>query len=123
MALPHLRPVTQHIIGAYLADVSTAGSAWVVSPWKGHISKVYSVLEAAITVGDATWTVEIGGAAVDGISVTIANSGSAAGTVDSGTPSTPSDSFVTEGQAIEFVNAAGSTGTVPVRFYAVIDRD
>lgn len=123
MALPVPRPLTEVVVGAYWSDISTAGSAFAVAPCKGRIVRVYSVIYAAITVADATWTVEINGTAITGISVTVANASSAAGDVDSDEPTAVSTSLVTEGATIEFVNAAGSTTTCPVMFYAVIERD
>lgn len=121
MTTPHRRPAEWFTVSAYLADLSTAGSAFTVAPCRGYIKTARSVIENAITVADATWTLEINGTAVTGVSVTVANSGSAAGDVDEGIPTSLSTSLVNEGDAIEFVNAAGSTTTCPVRFHAVIE--
>ena len=122
MALPQNRPLTEASVSAYMADLSTASSAFCVSPWRGKITRVYSVIGAAITGADAVWTVEINGTAVTGISVTVANSGSAAGDVDSDEP-TASDNYVNEGDVIEFVSDGASSTTSPVMFTAVIERD
>ena len=122
MAVPANRPLSEASVSAYLADISAASSAFVVSPWRGKITRVYSVISAAITGADATWTVEINGTAVTGISVVVVNSGSAAGDVDSGAP-TGSNHFVNEGDTIEFVSDGASSTTVPATFVAVIERD
>jgi hypothetical protein len=122
MALPANRPLTEDSVHAYMADLSTASSAFVVSPWRGKITRVYSVIYNAITGADAVWTVEINGTAVTGISVTVANSGSAAGDMDSDEP-TGSNHYVTEGDVIEFVSDGASSTTCPTMFTAVIERD
>ena len=123
MALPQNRSLTEASVSAYMADLSTAGSAFVVSPWRGTITRVYSVIYNAITGADALWTVEINNTAVTGISVTVANSGSAAGDVDSGEPTALSTARVNEGDRIEFVSDGASSTTCPTMFTAVIERD
>lgn len=122
MALVHLRPVDRYVVDAELADISTAGSAFTVAIGRGIIKKVYSVIHGEITGAPAVWTVEVNGVAVVGISVSVTHTSSAAGDVDEGEPTTLATAYVNEGDTIEFVNAAGSTGTVPVTFYAVIER-
>ncbi|MHB8808960.1 MAG: hypothetical protein ACYC9M_02965 [Desulfobulbaceae bacterium] len=59
----------------------------IVSPVAGDIAKIYSVLDGALTTGDATLTAAIGGVAVTGGAILITQVGSAAGDVDSVTPS------------------------------------
>jgi hypothetical protein len=122
MALPVNRPLTEVALSAYMADLSTASSAFIVAPFRGKITRVYSVIYNAITSADAVWTVEINNTAVTGISVTVANSGSAAGDVDEGAP-TGSNHFVNEGDRIEFVSDGASSTTCPTMFTAVIERD
>lgn len=122
MALPENAPITQAALSAYLADLSTASSAFVVSPYRGRIVKVYSVIANAITSADAVWTVEINGTAVTGISVTVANTSSAAGDVDSDEP-TGSNHYVNPGDVIEFVSDGASSTTCPTTFVALIERD
>lgn len=97
---------------AYLADVSTASSAWTVSPVAGKVTKIYSVLHGAITGADSTVTAKIGGVAITDGALTIANAGSAAGDVDSATPTAANT--VTAGQAIEFATDGGSTNAIPL---------
>lgn len=122
MALPIPRPISETVVSAYLADLATAGSAFAMAPCRGHIVRVYSVIYNAITTADGTWTVEINGTAVTGLSVTVTQSGSAAGDVDTAVP-TASDNVVNEGDTIEFVNAGECDTTTPTMFYAVIERD
>jgi len=92
---------------AEIADISTAASSWALSPIAGTISNYWTVIDTAITVGDATITLEIGGTPVTGSSITIAQSGSAAGDVDTAAPSAANT--VTQGGAIEIITDGGST--------------
>ncbi len=95
------------IITAKITDISTAGSTFVVCPVAGDIKTIYSAINNAITVGDAALTFEIAGVAVTGGAITIAQSGSAAGDVDSATPT--ATKTLTAGQAIEIITDGGST--------------
>jgi len=90
-----------------IANISSAASSWVVSPIAGNITKIQTVIDGAITVGDAAITFEIGGTAVTGGSITIAHSGSGAGTVDSCEPTALNT--VAAGGAIEIITDGGST--------------
>ena len=121
MVLPNNRSLTECSVSAYMADLSTASSAFVVAPFRGSIKRVYSVIYNAITVANAVWTVESNGTAVTGVSVTVTQSGSAAGDVDSGTPTALY--YVNEGDTIEFVSDGASTTACPTTFTAVIERD
>jgi hypothetical protein len=105
---------------ADIDDVSTAKSYWVVAPYAGNITKIYTVLHNAITVADATLSFEIGGVAVTGGGITVAYTGSAAGDVDSATPSAAN--AVTTGQAIEIITNGGSTTSAKVTVTLVIQR-
>jgi hypothetical protein len=60
---------------------------WVVSPVAGTLKKVYSVIDADLTTGNATLTTKIGAVAVTNGVVTITQAGSAAGDMDVATPS------------------------------------
>lgn len=59
----------------------------VVSPVAGTIAKLYSVINGALTTGDATLTGKIGATPITDGAITITQAGSAAGDVDSATPS------------------------------------
>lgn len=116
MALPVNYPINEMVVQAAMADISTAGSAYTVAPRRGTIARVYSVIDTAITVADATWTMKINGTAVTGVSVTVAFTSAAAGDIDSAITSIP----VNEGDLIEFVSDGGSTTTSVTHFFAVI---
>jgi hypothetical protein len=82
-------------------DVSGATSVWVVPGFRGRIRKIHSVIDGTIfaTAGtDTTLTPSLGGTNVTNGVITITASGSAAGDVDSATPSgsntfTPTDAI------------------------------
>lgn len=96
-------------VSGQIADISTAGQTWLVSPIAGLVTKVYGVLQGAITGADATLTVKD----KDGNSmgtITVANASSAAGDVDSLTPAANND--VAAGDAIEIETDGGSTNVV-----------
>lgn len=106
---PSPPPLHHRFVQTTIADISTAGSAWVVPGFRGRIRKIHSVIDAAITAADAAITVEIGGTAVSGAALTIAFTGSAAGNVDSATvPFGSTNSFAPD-EAIEVITDGGST--------------
>ena len=103
-----------------IADISSAASSWVVSPYAGTIEKIYTVIDGAITSANAAITFEIGGTAVTDGGITIAQASSAAGDVDSSTPSALN--IVTAGQAIEIITDGGSTNAVKAVVTIVMQR-
>ena len=110
----------EFVLNVQMTDVSTSGSYWVVSPYAAKIKKIYSVLRGAIATANAGITVEIGGTAVTGAGITIAYSGSAAGDVDSSTPTALNT--VAAGQAIEIITNGASTNAIIVNFTLVMQR-
>ena len=108
------------VLTVTMEDISTASSVWVVAPHAGSISAIYSVINGAIITVDAGITTEIAGVAVTGGAITIAFAGSAAGTVDSCTPTALNT--VTAGQAIEIITDGASTNTVIATFTLIIER-
>lgn len=58
----------------------------IVSPVAGTITKIWSVIDGALTTGNATLTAAIGGVAVTNGVITVTQAGSAAGDIDSATP-------------------------------------
>jgi len=59
----------------------------IVSPVAGTITKMWSVIDGVLTTGNATLTGKIGATAITNGVITITQAGSAAGDVDSATPS------------------------------------
>lgn len=112
MAYPHIPPLTRHFMTVMIEDVSTAGQIYVVPGFRGRIVKIHSVLNGAITLADAVLTPKIGGTAVTDGAITIAFTSSAAGDIDTATP-TAANTF-TDTDAIEIETDGGSTGAVQV---------
>jgi uridine phosphorylase len=105
---PSPPPLHHRFVTVRLNDVATPSSAWVVPGFRGKIRKITTVIDAAITIADTIMTAEIGGVLVQGSSITIAFTGSAAGTIDSAVP-TGANTFTPE-QAIEIVTDGAGTG-------------
>ena len=120
MTLPTPRTISERPVQAYLADISAASSCYTVAPFRGQLVRAYSVLQGTISGADAVWTMKINGQAVTGVSVTVAQSGSAAGDVDSTDTIGPTGNSVNEGDTIEFVSNGASSTTCPAMFTAVI---
>jgi hypothetical protein len=113
-------PNNYRILNVSIADISTASSAWVVSPCDGYIKEIYSVIDAAITTADGVITAKIATVAVTGGAITVTQSGSAAGDVDVVYPTALN--YVTKGQAIEFA-ASGACDTTCVGRITVVIAD
>ena len=103
-----------------IADISTAETVYVPVPYSGNVVSVVGVLEGAITGSDATITVDdnAGNAMA---AITVSQSGSAAGDVDSATPATNED--VTDNDFITVETDGASTGNFRWWFTVVIERD
>lgn len=107
-------------IYATLTDVSTASSVYLVAPFNGTITAIYSVLQGAIATADSTVTTYIAGTAVTSSALTVAYSGSAAGDIDSATPSALNT--FSEGQKITITTDGASTNTVALNLILVCTR-
>src|SRR5574343_2006219 len=106
MALTSNRPLNIVRVSAYMADVSTASSAFAVAPCRGKIVNMGSVIYNAITGADSAVTSKISGTAITGGSWTITQSGSAAGDVDTAVPTAAFN--VVEDDNIEFISDGAS---------------
>lgn len=104
-----------------IADGSAEAVYYLVSPHAGTISKIWTVIDDVVSTADITVTAAIGATPVTGGVVTIATAGSAAGDVDSATPSAANT--VTAGQAINFTVTGGGAGGAPrIHLVCVITR-
>jgi hypothetical protein len=113
--------LTQTVLCLDIADGSADSTYYIVSPHAGTISKIYSVTDGAVGTADITLTGRIGSTAITNGVVTIATAASAAGDVDSATPTAANT--ITAGAALNFVVAGGGAGGSPrVHVVVVIDR-
>ncbi len=104
-----------------IADGSAEAVYYVVCPHAGTISKIWTVTDGAVGTADITITSAIGATGVTNGVVTIATAGSAAGDVDSATPTAANT--VTAGQAVNFtVTGGGAGGTPRIHLAMVISR-
>ena len=103
------------------ADISTAASVFVASPMAGTVIGIYVTLHGAITVANSTVTAKIAGVAMSGVSITVAYSGSAGGSVFSGEPT--GNNTVAAGQAIEILTDGGSTTAMAADVTILIDTE
>src|SRR3546814_453830 len=105
-------------------DLAAAASHFVVAPVAGSITGIRSVLEGAVDA-DTTLTAEIGGVAVTGGAIAIPASGSAAGVVDSASPT--AGNTVAAGTAIEIAcggeGATASAANVVIAITPLGDTD
>ena len=115
-----MRTLNDYFITAEIEDVSTASSTFVAIPDSGKVVKIITALQGAISGGDAAITFEIGGTAMTNSAITVANSGSAAGDVDTSEPSAANR--VEEDGTIEMITDGGSTGTQKLLVTFVIRR-
>ena len=115
-----MRTLNDYFLHAEIADISTASSTFVPVPDGGKIIKIITALQGAIGTADGGISFEIGGTAVTGGGITVAHSGSAAGTVDSAEPTAANQ--VEEGGTIEMITDGGSTGANKLNVTFVIRR-
>ena len=115
-----MRTLNDYFLTAEIEDISTASSTFVAVPDGGKIIKIITALQGAISGGNAALSFEIGGTAVTGGGITVAHSGSAAGTVDSAVPTALNR--VEEDGTIEILTDGGSTGAQKCLVTFVIRR-
>jgi hypothetical protein len=99
---------------------ASAVTAYARAPFRGKVIKVGSVLYGAITTADATVATTINGTAIAGGAITITQSGSAAGQVNTATPTAAND--VNEDDSISFPPTGAGGANVAATFFAVIKR-
>jgi len=123
MALPTLKPVSRKYAWAHMLDVSNPSSAFTVAPCKGQIMKAFSVISVALTGTNSNFTMKINGTLIPGMAWVVTQAGSAAGDVDSATPTARATSRVNEGDTIEFITDGASSTTSPTTCCVEIEMD
>lgn len=120
MALPINRAVDEVVLTGRMADVATTTSAWVVSPVKGRLKRVYSVIHGTVN-GTAVISFAIDGATALTPTLSIADT-STAGTVDSVEFTDNYLCDVQEGSTIDIDSDGGGSTTVIGDFFLVIEK-
>lgn len=103
--------INTYVVGLDIADGSAEGVYYVVCPHAGTISKIWTVIDGAVSTADITVTAAIGATGVTNGVVTIATAASGAGDIDSATPTAANT--VTAGQAVNFTVTGGGAGGSP----------
>ena len=99
-------PLNWYTLNEEIADIGTATVVNFVVPRDGYLRRVASVIAAAITTADDVVTVAVDGTNLSP-TITITQSGSAAGDYDSADYFAP----VKKGSRITVSNSGASTGT------------
>ncbi len=102
-----MRTLNDYFLTSTIADISTASSTFVPVPDSGKIIKIITALQGAISGANAGISFEIGGTAVTGGGITVTQSGSAAGDVDTAEPTAANR--VEEDGTIEIITDGGSS--------------
>jgi len=108
----------QAILTVQFPDISSASNLYVPIPYAGTVTKIQSALTAAISGGDAVFTVTNSSGSSMGV-LTITQSGSAAGDVDTLTPS--SNNTVTAGSFIKIACAGAPSSHVEACIVICVD--
>ena len=101
-----MRTLNDYFITSKITTISTAGSTFVPIPDGGRVIKIITSIKNAITTADAALTWEIGGVAMTGSAITVTQSGSAAGDVDTSEPTALNT--VSEDGTIEMITDGAS---------------
>ena len=115
-----MRTLNDYFLTSTIADISTASSTFVPVPDGGKVIKIITALQGAIGTANAAITFEIGGTAVTGGAITVTQSGSAAGDVDTAEPTAAND--VAEDGSIEMITDGSSSNTIKLVVTFVIRR-
>lgn len=111
-------PLT-YMVSGVIADISTAETVYIPIPYAGTVTKVTGVLAGVITLADSIVTVK-NSAGVSMGTLTIANAGSGAGTVDILSPA--SNNTVSANSYITVETDGASTGAQKWWFIVTIER-
>ena len=102
-----MRTLNDYFVTAKITTISTAGSTFVPIPDGGRVIKIITSIKNAITSADAALTWEIGGVAMTDSAITVTQSGSAAGDVDTSEPTALNT--VSEDGTIEMITDGASS--------------
>ena len=115
-----MRTLNDYFITSKITTISTAGSTFVPIPDGGRVIKIITSIKNAITTADAALTWEIGGVAMTGSAITVTQSGSAAGDVDTSEPTALNT--VSEDGTIEMITSGAPTNAIVLYVTFVIRR-
>ncbi len=91
-------------------ELAAGTSVWAPSPIDGHVARVRTISDVAITIGDVEIAIELGGVVAVDSEVTVEFSGSAIGDVDESVAmAAAATTLVAVGGAIEITSDMGNT--------------
>ena len=102
-----MRTLNDYFLTAKITNISASGSTFVPVPDGGRVIKIITSIKNAISSANAALSWEIGGTAITGGGITITQSGSAAGDVDTAEPTAANT--VLEDGTIEMITDGGSS--------------
>lgn len=111
--------IVNYLLNAQQADANTAGSVFVVAPFKGKIVGLSAVNHVANTTVKTVLTAKIATVTVTAPAWEVAIT-QAAGVASSVVPTAAND--VAEGQVIEIASDGGGTPVMPATYTISIDR-
>lgn len=115
-----MRTLNDYFVTAEIEDISTASSTFVGIPDGGRVIKIITALQGAIGTANGGISFEIGGTAITGGGITVTQSGSAAGDVDTAEPTAANR--VEEDGTIEMITNGASSNAVKLLVTFVIRR-
>jgi hypothetical protein len=115
-----MRTLNDYFVVAEIEDISTASSTFVGIPDGGRVIKIITALQGAIGTANGGISFEIGGTAITGGGITVTQSGSAAGDVDTAEPTAANR--VEEDGTIEMITDGASSNAVKLLVTFVIRR-
>ena len=115
-----MRTLNDYFVVAEIEDISTASSTFVGIPDGGRVIKIITALQGAIGTANGGISFEIGGTAITGGGITVTQSGSAAGDVDTAEPTAANR--VEDDGTIEMITDGASSNAVKLLVTFVIRR-
>lgn len=110
----------EDFIDVDIATLNVAGDYHLIMPHTGTVIKAYSVIDSPIGTNNTTITLSTGGIAMINGTITIPFAGSAAGQVNSCTPT--GGNSVAQGSAIKLAVSGTSTGAARCHLAIIILR-
>lgn len=104
--------INKFLVSAVIEDISTASSVFVSVPFSCTLNNIKSVLSGAIATSDAAITFTKNGSDSMGSGITVTQSGSAEGDVDTFDPT--SNNTLVANDYVKITTDGASTNTVPL---------
>lgn len=115
-----MRPLNDYFLQGTISSLASGTSCGIAVPDGGTVIRIISCLSGAITATDAIITTYVNATAITGGAITIANSGSAAGDLDTVDPT--GANAVKEGDYLWAEVTQTATNAVPAWLVFVIRR-